>query len=95
MNSLPLPFLYNAQPETVLYAGQSTSNSYSWRDDNVNSSPIDLSMKLIEKRVVWRGITVGHNHVWEPGKGWVRVLIGPDKDEPMYRRTDFNFLFKV
>jgi len=95
VNSLPLPFLYNAQPETVLYAGQSISNSYSWRDDNVNSSPIDLSMKLIEKRVVWRGITVGHNHVWEPGKGWVRVLIGPDKDEPMYRRTDFNFLFKV
>lgn len=94
VNSQTIPFLYGAAPETVLFAGHSTQEVYSWRDDNVNAAPIDLTLKFIEKRIVWRGIICGHNHIWEPGKGWKRAYIGENKDEPLYRRTNMNFLFK-
>jgi hypothetical protein len=95
VNSTSVPILYNAYPETLLFAGFNYKESYTWRDGTAESPPIDLTMKVIEKRVLWRGVTCGHNHVWEPGIGWRRMLIGTDSNESPYRLFDFNTLTKV
>lgn len=95
VNSTACNFLYNAAPETLLCTGFTHAESYSWKDAQLETPPIDIEIKLVEKRIIRRGITIGHNHVWEPGVGWRRVWVGPNKDEPMYYGSDFNFLFKV
>lgn len=95
VNSAPVSVLYNAPAETLLFAGFDFDESYSWRDGSVESPPIDVTMKVIEKRVLWRGVICGHNHVWEPGIGWRRMKIGADSDESPYRLFDFNNLYKV
>lgn len=93
VNSLPLPWLMGAEPETVLFAGFTYKESYTWRNGLINTPPIDVNIKLIEKRVLWRGIICGHNHVYEPGKGWARVIL-QDGLSP-YRGMDLNLAFRV
>lgn len=93
VNSVYLPWLMNADPETVLFAGFSYKESYTWRNGQVNTPPIDITIKLIEKRIVWKGIICGHNHAFEPGKGWVRTLL-QDGSSP-YRKLNFNLAFKI
>jgi len=95
VNSLRIPWLYNATPETLLFAGFDYSEKYTWRDDKVATPPIDVTFKLLEKRVLWKNTIVGHNHVWEPGKGWRRPYIGADSTDAPYEDTDMNFLFKA
>lgn len=91
VNSAPIPFLFNAPPETILFAGFKYTESYTWRDGFINTPPIDVEIKLVEKRVLWKGIVAGHNHLWYPGEGWMRVRLG-DGSNP-YRGFDFNWLF--
>ena len=87
------PLLHNAYPETILFTGYNYTQSFSWRDGNVNSAPINLEMKMLEKRVVWNGVICGHNHFWRPGKGWEYLLI--DGVKPTYEKRNLNMLFKV
>ena len=95
VNSLPCSFLYDAVPETLLFTGFEHHETFSWKDSYLVNPPIDIDLKIVEKSVIYRGVVCGHNHVWDPGVGWVRVWIGANHDEPMYRFADFNFLFKV
>lgn len=93
VNSHPIPFLFGSKPETILFSGFDYAESYTWRDGLVDSPPIDVSMNLIEKSLVWKGTTIGHNHSWYPGKGWQRVWIG--NGEFPYNYIDMNFLFRI
>lgn len=95
VNSSNCQFLYHAAPETLLFAGFDHQEVFSWKDANLVNPPIDLDLKIIEKRVIWKGVVCGHNHVWSPGLGWRRAWIGQNNDEPLYRHADFNFLFKI
>lgn len=95
VNSSNVGFLYNAYPETLLCTGWNHTESYSWRSANVEAPPIDVEIKLLEKRVNWRNIICGHNHVWEPGIGWRRMWVGENHDEHPYRHINMNFLFQV
>jgi len=95
VNSAPCGFLYDAPPETLLFLGFNHTESYSWRLGNLESPPIDVDLQILEKRVIHRGVICGHNHVFEPGNGWVRQWIGANWDESMYRSIDMNFLFQV
>lgn len=93
VNSKPVPFLYGSKPETLLFAGFDYSESYTWREGAVDSPPIDVSISLIEKSVIWKGTTIGHNHAYMPNKGWERIWIR-DNEFP-YNHIDMNFLFKI
>lgn len=95
VNNTNCSFLYNAPPETLLFLGFNHTESYSWRLGNLESPPIDVDLQILEKRVIHRGVVCGHNHVFEPGNGWVRQWIGTNHDESMYRGIDMNFLFRV
>lgn len=95
VNSANCSFLYNAPPETLLFLGFNHTESYSWRLGNLESPPIDVDLQILEKRVIHRGVVCGHNHVFEPGNGWVRQFVGPTWSESMYRGIDMNFLFQV
>ena len=95
VNSTRCDFLYNAPPETLLFMGFTHSESYSWRLGNLDAAPIDVDLTIIEKRVLHRGVVCGHNHIFEPGNGWVRQWIGASFDEPLHRLVDMNFIFKV
>jgi hypothetical protein len=94
VNSKEIPFMFDAEPETLLFAGFDYGESYTWRDGKVNVPPIDVTFKLIEKRLIWNGVTIGHNHSFDPKRGWVRVWLGANSDERPYRLWDMNFLFK-
>jgi hypothetical protein len=92
VNSDNLPWLLDAQPDTVLFNGFTYKESYTWRDGKVNAPPIDVTMKLSEKRVYWKGIVCGHQHDWYPGQGWRRVTL--EDGSPKYRRFTFSDVFK-
>jgi len=91
VNSDVLPWLLDAAPDTVLFNGFTYKESYTWRNGLVNSPPIDVTMKLSEKRVYWKGIVCGHQHDWYPGKGWRRVIL--EDGSPKYRRFAFSDMF--
>lgn len=93
VNSTTWSVLFNARPETLLFAGYSYSTQYTWRDDQVETPPVQLEIKILEKRVIWKGVICGHNHFWRPGKGWQILLI--DGTNKAFGGYDFNFLFKV
>ena len=95
VSGTPTAFLYNATPETLLFTGFDHQEVFSWKNANVDNPPINLDLKIVEKRVNWDGRVVGHNHVWVPGRGWMRAWIGLGGNEPLYRWADFNFLFKI
>lgn len=95
VNSTPVPILYNSPAETLLMTGFTYGESYTWRDGNIATPPIDVVIKVVEKSVIWNGVNCGHNHVWVPGAGWRRLKIGPNKDQDPHRQDDFNFLFQV
>ena len=93
VNSQPFGVLFNAAPETVLFNGHTLEQKYSWRAGGVTKSPVTVAMKLIEKRVVYKGIIRGHNDVWRPGKGWERLL--HDGENPLYSSLNMNLLFQL
>lgn len=93
VNSNTVGFLFNALPETLLFAGYNYSQTVTWREGNTNTPPATVEMKFIEKRIIWNGIVCGHNHFWRPGYGWQRLLI--NGTDPPYKKWDMSRLFKV
>lgn len=93
VNYAPVPVLFNALPETLLFVGYNYSNQFTWREGNIGTPPVSLEIKIIEKRVVWKGVVRGHNDVWRPGTGWETLLI--DGTNKMYRAWDYNGLFSL
>lgn len=99
VNSVIVPFLFNAYPETLLFMGYNLRQNFSWRADlGVQKVPLELELKFIEKRIYTHtGMIVGHNHFWKPGFGWSRLVFDPGgADERFtYRYWNFNTLFDV
>ena len=93
VNSEPFVILYATWPETLLFVGYSYKYSFTWRDGYVDEPFIDLDLKFLEKRVLWSGFVRGHQDVWQPGKGWVR-LVFDRTNRPTYDAADFNILFQ-
>lgn len=93
VNQITMPLLFNALPETILFTGFNYKQTYTWRDGEINTPPIDIEMKFIEKRMVWSGVIRGHNHFWRPGVGWERLLI--DGTNPVYQSRDMNTIWNV
>lgn len=75
VNSTPFYPIANANPETILFTEYDYSESYSWKNGAIGKPPIDVSMKFVEKRHLWNGRICGHNHFWQPSKGWQYLLI--------------------
>lgn len=92
VNSVRFPLLFNARPETLLFVGWQYTQRNTWREDHVDIPPITLEMKFLEKRVVWNGVVIGHNHFWRPGAGWQRLL--HNGTDPVYKSWDYNRLFR-
>jgi len=102
VNSLPMPLFGFNEPETMLLDSFRMTQQFSWRNGFVSAPPCTVEMKLVEKRFIWRGIVVTHNHLWVPGVGWSYYLIGGEYDAqgkvikpgyPIYESRNLNALF--
>lgn len=93
VNSDLFPVLFNLEPETLLFLGWNYTQSYTWRDGEIDTPPVSIEMKFKEKRLIWNENVIGHNHVWRPGKGWEYMLI--DGGQPVHNITDLNVLFQI
>lgn len=101
VNYFPLAWLYNAEPETVLFAGWSREEKGSWRSSLTNKPPLSVEFKMIQKRIDWEGVVKGHNDVWRPGKGWQKLKLDDKQQDgtsevgrSYYKTWDFDYLFK-
>lgn len=92
VNSEAFQILYAAWPETLLFIGYSFRYNYTWRDGYVDRPFIDLELKFLEKRVLYNGVVRGHQDVWLPGTGWVRLVYNRTGGAT-YDAADFNTLF--
>lgn len=91
VNSAEFSITHVSIPETLLFAGYNHKYSYTWRGHDWDTPYVELTLKIIEKRVVdHNDIVRGHNDFWRPGYGWDRLLIN---DQPTYQSHDFNILF--
>lgn len=93
VNSNTVPYLFNAPPETLLFTGYSYNQQVTWRQGNITTPPAKVTMKFVEKRIIWNGVVIGHNHVWRPGYGWQRLLL--DGTNPLHQTHSFTKLFRV
>lgn len=91
VNKEPFAPLTVTTKETLLMLAYSYERCYTWRARYTDKPMVDLSMKFLEKRVVWDGKPHGHNSFWIPGTGWRYVLMG---GKPTFESYDFNRLFK-
>lgn len=93
VNSEVFPILFGAIPETLLFEGFTYKQRNTWRDGEINTPPVEIEIKILEKRILWNGIYRGHNDFWRPEKArWERLLI--DGSGTAYRKWDYNILFK-
>lgn len=83
--------LFNAFPGTLLFTGYSYQSNYTWRNGFVNTPPVTLEMRILEKRILWKKKIRGHNDFWRPGEGWQRLLI--DGTNPVYEEINYDYLF--
>ena len=93
VNNAVFPLFFNASYETVLFSGWSHNESYTWRNGQIGAPPISLELKFVEKRLMWKGKLVGHNHFWSPSSGWEYLLI--DGVRPVYQPKNLMIMFKV
>lgn len=81
--------------EIFLFAGYSYKPTCTWRSKPTGESAVvlvDLTMKIIEKKIIWNKQLHGHNSQWIPGKGWKRYIV---EGKPIFDLTDFNALFSL
>ena len=92
VNDDVLPLFQNAPAETILFMSYSMSTSWTWRENRTGQSPIQLSMKFVEKNFKGPGgqgneVDVAHQHLYRPNYGYRKLKIN---DDFMYRITDLN-----
>lgn len=93
VNSTTFPLLFNASSETLLFMGYTYQQQNTWREGFINTPPVAIEMRIVEKRVLWKGLIRGHNEFWRPEQGWCRLLVnGTDN---VYESRDFNNLFEI
>lgn len=93
VNSDIMPVLFNLEPETCLFLGWDYQQQYTWRDGEIDTPPVNVTMKFLEKRLIWNGYVIGHNHVWRPEAGWTYFTI--DGTNPLHDLRDLNGLFQA
>ncbi len=93
INSDVLPFLFYAEPETVLLEGYNMTQQFTWKDGGIDKPPCNVEMKFTEKRVVWKGLICGHNHLWVPGTGWKYYLL--NGTDPLYESIEMGGMFNI
>lgn len=94
VNDAVMPILQNAPAETVLFAGWSLSQQFTWRPGLTGRSPVKLELKLVERNFVTaEGVQVTWNHQYRPGKGFRRILF--NGTDPIYASTAMNNLFST
>jgi hypothetical protein len=89
VNSAAMPVLYDADVETILFAGFSLQEQYTWRNGEIDKPPVELEFKFLEKHIEIDGEVIGHNHFWREEVGGFEVLNLPDGSK-VYREADLN-----
>lgn len=91
INSSAMPLFNNAYPGTILFMGGTTRKEWTWMPEETQS-PMTLSMKFSEKRIVdGSGIIKGHNYFWIPeAQRFELVLSG---GQPSYQSANLNMLW--
>ena len=92
VNSSAMPLLHGAVTETVLFMGYSLRETFSWRNTDVESPPVEVEMMFKEKHVVQDGEVLGHNHFHRDDEGEFQKLFLPGGDL-MYASTNLNAMF--
>jgi hypothetical protein len=93
VNQGEMTTLYDAPAETILFAGYTLREQYTWREGATGASPVAIDMKFVEKNLKTadpNGFQVTHNHVYRPGFGYRRLLVDGD---PLYATTDLDNIF--
>ena len=76
VNSAPVVLMNNAPADTVLLVGWAVSNQFTWRQGMAGSSPVNLSMKLIERNFQSsEGVQVTHQKTYRPGFGYRTLMV--------------------
>lgn len=65
VNSSALQLFNDAPANTILYMGYSLKNQHTWRSGKSGQSPVDVSMKFVEKNFVFAGVHVTHQHMYD------------------------------
>ena len=91
VNQGEMSLFHDAPAETIMFLSWSMKRSYTWREGESGSSPIELDMRFLEKNFKSSdGVQVTHNHVYRPGFGWRRMLIN---GENMYASANLDSIF--
>ena len=90
VNNSVMSLFYDAPIETILFIGWSLREQFTWRTGFSGQPPVQLELKFLEKNIFVTDKNgdvdqVGHNHIWRPGEGWVRMLVN---DNPIYQKAD-------
>jgi hypothetical protein len=99
INSQAMPLFQNAPVDTILFMSFSVREQYTWREGNTGRTPIELSMKFIEKNFESDGVQVTHQFLYRParedagdGPGY-RELIVDGNLKGLYDQDDLNGLW--
>ena len=94
VNLTPMPLLYFAPSQTLLFVGFSMRQQESWRGGLGGIPPVQIEMKFIEKHIDIGGEIVGHNHFWREEEGRF-VELNIRDGEPVYRKANLNAMFPI
>jgi len=90
VNNAVLPLFHNAPADTILFMSFGMSTSYTWRNGRAGQSPVQLSMKFIEKSFTHAGGAVTHQHIYRPNYGYRRLMVN---GEYLYSTSDLNAIW--
>lgn len=90
----------DAPAETILFLTYQDQYEYTWRDGYSGASPVEVTLKFLEKNFqgrqkaagtdTWQDVQVTHNHLWRPNHGWQRPLVN---GEPIHASADLMNIF--
>jgi len=91
VNNAAMPMFLNAAAETILFAGYSYREDYTWRE-GWEDTPASIDLKFVEKRVVQGADVVGHNHFFREETGEFVKLFMPGGGL-VYHSSNLNNIF--
>lgn len=75
VNSRTARVLYDAPPETCLFAGYSARQSVEWDGASTITRPWEIDFRFSQAMTIDKGRTYGWNHAYQPHRGrWVRIF---------------------
>lgn len=101
INSVHMPELFDAAPETILFIGHELIQDFVWRSNHPKMARITL--KFLEKRIFDSDATwqeqyysdnpKGHNYFWNPDTGKYQKLLFLPDSQPAFELDDLRTLF--